>query len=143
MEDPVWVFGRTDDTITCIHIPDTDWYIHDTIRDDERLTRMWPFMESYQWFENTWKTKGLVMSSMVIERGHLIDIFNRCMDNYKRPSYITADLDAWKTQLVFERLRRNVAARIVQRQFRECMSNPGYALCRRRLLREFAEGISV
>lgn len=50
-------------------------------------------------------------------------------------------LDAWKTQLVLEKLQRNAAARTIQRQFKESISNPAYDICKRRLLREFAEGI--
>jgi len=50
-------------------------------------------------------------------------------------------LDAWKTQLVLEKLQRNAAARTIQRQFKESISNPAYGLCKQRLLREFAEDI--
>jgi hypothetical protein len=48
-----------------------------------------------------------------------------------------APLEAWKTALVLEGLRRKTAARAIQRRFRESMSNPGYRMCKTRLLREF------
>lgn len=36
-------------------------------------------------------------------------------------------------------VRREKAATRIQARFRECISNPAYAMCRRRLLREFSE----
>jgi hypothetical protein len=46
---------------------------------------------------------------------------------------------SWKTSLVLERLRRKIAARVIQRTFRASMSNPVYHMCRDRLLREFKD----
>lgn len=167
MEDPVAVFGRSDDTaqsfpkvrttkITCIHVPNTEWYIHDiVIYGEERMTHMYNAMKTYYYGRLIeWSFEHTVMSSMVAERAYLIDLIDRYVESCKQPcrSYcifyfntewprIQFYLKAWKTQLVLERIRRNIAARTIQRQFRESMSNPGYRLCKQRLLREFAEGI--
>lgn len=162
--DPVAVFGRIDhmiktreDTITSItsiHIPDTDWYMHDITYDgDQRMTRLYSGMyvfpmstmrvysdrEGYQWID-----KGIVLSSMVIERTRLIQSIDRYIQElYERrlTSPVKPRLKAWKAQLILERIRRQWAARRVQKQFRESVSNPSYGLCKRRLLRELAEGI--
>jgi hypothetical protein len=152
MEDPVRVFGRTGDpprlvsryifTSTWIHIPGTDWYMRDGRRDgDYRSMRI--FSSKYRWIGS-----GIVLSSMVIERTRLIEFIQEFIDS-SRPDKTRQDaldwarprLEAWKRQLVLERFRRNRSARTIQRQFRESMSNPGYELCKRRLLREFADMI--
>lgn len=161
MEDPVAVFGRTGDppnselqtlrlvsgyTSTYIHIPDTDWYMHDWSMHyahygDYRSMRI--FSSKYRWIG-----LGIVLSSMVIERTRLIEFIQEFIDS-SRPDKTRHDvidwarprLKAWKKELVLERVRRNRAARTIQRQFRESMGNPAYDMCRRRLLREFAEGI--
>jgi hypothetical protein len=169
MEDPVRVFGRIDNTacrdmyphvsttITCIHIPDTDWYMHDIMYDgDDHMTRMYSGMymfpmsmvRVYDTRDYHWIGKGIVLSSMVIERSRLLKVIERYIQELHARRLVNFQclvkprLEAWKAQLVLKRIRRNMSARTVQRQFRECMSNPGYALCKRRLLREFAEGIT-
>lgn len=92
-------------------------------------------------------SRFLVVSSMAIERSRLLALIDRCIRRYRRPlSYrpcACTILESWKTQLVLEKIRRNRSAKTIQRQFRESMSNPAYDMCKRRLLREFAEGISV
>jgi hypothetical protein len=162
MEDPVAVFGRTDDmtitredtitSMTCIHIPDTDWYMHDITYDgDQRMTRLYcgmyvfpmsmtrvyPDMDIY--IDN-----GIVLSAMDIERTRLIEIIDRYIQELvtrRLGCSVRPRLKAWKAQLILDRIRRQWAARRVQKQFRESVSNPGYGLCKRRLLRELAEGI--
>lgn len=148
MEDPVYVFGRTDmsrykenRTFTFIHVPDTDWYMYDEY-DGERTMRIFSC-------KRNWIGKGIVLSSMVIERIRLIKIIqdlatyrdSKTSRDSRLRDFARPRLEAWKAHLVLERIRRNVAARTIQRQFRESMSNPAYALCNQRLLREFAEGI--
>jgi hypothetical protein len=46
-------------------------------------------------------------------------------------------LRSWRSELVLGRLRRSVATRSIQRQFRKVISDPSYDMCRRRLVREF------
>lgn len=151
MEDPIRVLGRSDCTtehcsiwcnglvpahVTYVHVPDTDWFIYDSLPVSclHRATHMYCEQSSL-----------IVVSAMVTERAYLIDLMDRCIQRYRRPlSYRPAEcalLEAWKKELVLERIRRNRAARRVQKQFRESVSNPTYGLCKRRLLREFAEGI--
>jgi hypothetical protein len=145
MEDPVYVFGclwtsryKANITYTCIHIPGTDWYIYDWYEGDQRTMRI--ISCKYHWIG-----VGIVLSSMVIERNRLIKI----IQDFVAPQLVESRQDcrdfarsrlvAWKAHLILERIRRNRAAKTIQRQFRECMSNPAYDLCKRRLLREFAD----
>lgn len=51
-------------------------------------------------------------------------------------------LETWKATLILEGLRRRLAARAIQRQFREAIANPAYTLCQKRLLQEFRDFIS-
>jgi hypothetical protein len=160
MEDPVCVFGRTDDlprheTFVCIHIPETEWYMHDLYDGDQSMTRVFPgtmYLFPTRVYSDTGDLhlddssigKGIVLSSMVLERTRLIEVLDRYVEECRLAILkcpVRTRIEAWKAQLVLEKLQWNRSARIVQRQFRECMSNPGYALCKRRLLREFAEGI--
>lgn len=148
MKDPVRVFGRIDvatlyapldRTTTCIHLPDTDLYIHDIASKAGRIVLVIDSMQTYNLIDKAlfrWEWKDVVMSSMVVEREYLLDVIHYCNVRYG-PS---ARLDAWKKDLVLERIRRNMAVRLVQKQFRESVSNPGYGMCKRRLLRELAEG---
>ena len=46
-------------------------------------------------------------------------------------------LDTWKAKLILEGLRRRQAVRAIQKQFREAIANPRYAMCQKRLLQEF------
>lgn len=48
-------------------------------------------------------------------------------------------LDTWRFALILEGLRKRQAVRAIQRQFREAVANPEYAMCKKRLLREFHE----
>ena len=48
----------------------------------------------------------------------------------------------WTASLVFQDIREKMAARSVQRQFREAMSNPDYQMCKNRLLSEHAQLVS-
>lgn len=147
MQDPVCVFGRVDvmppfRTVTCIHLPETNFYIHDILAKmrDERIIVAIDFMKTYRLIDETsfkWEWKDTVMSSMVVERAYLLDLIQHCTERYGK----SMCLDAWKKKLVLEKIRWNRAARRVQRQFRESVSNPAYGLCKRRLLRELAEGI--
>ena len=145
MEDPVYVFGRfwpshfrTNTSFICIHIPNTDWYMLDTYEGDQRTMRV---LSS----KRHWIGVGIVLSSMVIERTRLINIIQdfiapRLLETRQDFRLIARPrLKAWKAQLVLEKIRRNAAARMIQRQFKESMSNPAYGLCKRRLLREFAD----
>ena len=158
-EDLVAVFGRSDITIqpwgpersTHIHIPETMCHIYEVSAPPDNCRDACSVIIQTDWPETSTRPQrcwyGVVMSSMVIERTRLIKMIDRCTRALVRYStstiqYATIEpLWKWKAQLVLERIHRNRACRTVQRQFRESMSNPTYGLCRRRLLREFAEGI--
>ena len=136
MEDPVYVFGRTDVTTqpwgpvhyTLVIIPETTYYICD-------------YWNTYSDMRPQVRLYLDVMSAMTVERTHLVAMIDRCI---KTESNDTIEpLWSWKAKLVLEKLQRSAAARMIQRQFRETMSNPAYGLCKRRLLREFAEGIQI
>jgi hypothetical protein len=131
MEDPVAVFGRHEEWGGII-IPIPNHIYHHS---------------SYDTVVRPYWSHNCVFSSMVVERSHIVSMIDCCIKFLLR---ITSrrewndkigPLRTWKAQLVLERIRRNVAARTIQRQFRESMSNPAYDMCKRRLLREFAEGI--
>lgn len=154
MKDPVCVFGRVDvippfRKVTCIHLPDTNFYLHDILphSSDERMIAAVNFMQTYHLIDETsfkWEWKDTIMSSMVVERAYLLDLIQRYMNRYGNTSIlqdIIVYIDAWKKELVLDPIRRQWAARRVQKQFRESVSNPSYGLCKRRLLRELAEGI--
>jgi putative hemolysin len=151
----VAVFGRSDVTAhpwesersTLIAIPETTCYIYD-------------YQNTYSVMRPQMCLYCIVMSAMVVERSQLVAMIDRTISITVANNTITnynqyhcseqyESLWTWKTQLILERIRRNRAARTVQRQFRESMSNPAYDMCKRRLLREykllreFAEGISV
>jgi hypothetical protein len=154
MKDPVSVFGRVDvippfRQVTCIHLPDTNFYIHEILpkSSDERMIAAVNFMQTYHLIDETsfkWEWQNTVMSSMVVERAYLLDLIQRYMNRYGNSSIlqdIIVYIEAWKKELVLDPIRRQWAARRVQKQFRESMSNPSYRLCKRRLLRELSEGI--
>jgi hypothetical protein len=153
MEDPVAVFGRSDvlcpnPTFCNCHHPsakttyvcllDTEWSIEDFAHDTGE------YRETHIYWG---LSRVLVASSMIIERANLIDLIDRCLERGRQSMrhdtrvVLVPLLESWKKELVLERIRRNKSARTIQKYFKESMSNPGYALCRRRLLREFAEGI--
>jgi hypothetical protein len=154
MEDPVAVFGLSDVTVqpwgpersTHIPIPGTTCHIYEVSAPPDNCRNACSVILQSDWPETSTR---VVMSSMVVERTRLIKMIDRCTKTLVRYStntiqYATIEpLWKWKAQLVFERLRRNRSARTIQKQFRECMGNPAYDMCRRRLLREFAEGIQI
>jgi hypothetical protein len=55
----------------------------------------------------------------------------------RREQSAVAGMRAWKSALILESLRRSLATRTIQKQFRESMGNPAYQMCKNRLLREF------
>lgn len=52
-------------------------------------------------------------------------------------------LESWRTQVILDSIRRSLATRVIQRQFRKVISDPLYKMCQRRLLREFTDLVSV
>lgn len=93
----------------------------------------------------------LLSRDMDIERSSLIEIIDRCIRYCQgivplrmHPSKFTMQLATkksfllnWRKELVFLGLRRRWAAKTIQKQIRESLSNPGYVLCRKRLLHEY------
>ena len=145
MEDPVAVCGRMLDSVPYVPnhgiyviIPETTYYIYN-YRTHETHTNC-TYLRSLSVY-------GAVLSAMTVERSHLVAMIDRCIKKlYREISTVDSNnligpLWTWKMKLVLERIRRNAAARTIQRQFKESVSNPAYGLCKRRLLREFAEGI--
>ena len=138
MEDPVAVCGRMLDEVPYVPnhgmyviIPESTYYIYN--------------YRTNCTFLHSLSVYGAVLSAMTVERSHLVAMVDRCIKKLYREistddsNNLIGPLWTWKTQLVLERIRRNMAARTIQRQFRESMSNPAYGLCKQRLLREFAD----
>ena len=96
---------------------------------------------------------------MTIDRSSLLRVIDRCIlycegavplrlqesfRGLKREfSSKKACLMEWRTELVASGVQRRWAARTIQKQFRESLSNPEYVLCRRRLLHEFKELVAI
>lgn len=93
-----------------------------------------------------------VLSPVSLERSDVLAMLDRgirhcdrVIDNCETQSLIGEHtrmkdaLRSWKTSLVLARLRRKIAARVIQQTFRRSMSDPAHRMCRERLLREFKD----
>lgn len=147
--------GLNRDLETYLNIPGTECHINEISWPPDGYNNVVSIVDdiagpmAYWRYSDEWRLEGIVLASMSLERHHLVCMIDRCIaalrtyafskDTQIHPVHVA--LENWKKDLVLERIRRNMAARTIQRQFRESMSNPGFRLCKQRLLREFAEGI--
>lgn len=151
--------------VVCFQMPETDWYIEI----DNSMGLNMSMMEGFS--ETCFATEGGsilgrdVTETMVFSKSEFDAILTRvleCLDCFYRPeSEWTPDdiayemygprasdriheiVDAWRNQE--QRIRsfyQGRAAKLIQRRFREAMSDPVYNLCKKRLLREYNELVS-
>jgi hypothetical protein len=147
--------------VTLVHIPGTDWFMRDdqytpcemcVHRGTHRCFDLQRDVKDWQYCDDgsgggELRWEGVVMASMRIERSRLLAMIERCAErelSVARERYraVRRELEDWKVHLVMEKellVRKNTAAKKIQEAFREAASNPAFAICRRRLLREFAQ----
>lgn len=77
---------------------------------------------------------GVIHSASTLRLCTLVDYGNPC--SVYLPGLQEALLN-WTASLVLQGIRETIAARSLQRQFREAIANPCYQMCKNRLLREF------
>ena len=99
-----------------------------------------PKVELIQWI----RLNPYFESRTVLDRRYVLSLLRKSRDSVTGWCYSRSTKDIIDDKIEYQVdclsyiMRKNMFARRIQRAWRECISNPNYAMCRRRLLQEFS-----
>lgn len=142
-----WVDCVLPVTRTYVHVPGTEWFLEESVRTyhSDHLDSLEVVFRPEYFIEGTVDCVPIVMGAMELPLARLVSMidrwkFYRCPLSPMRASNRVPLPDVrMLREFRDSAIRTNAAAKTVQRRFRESISDPAYAMCRRRLLREFRE----